>query len=60
MNKPEYISIKDWDILIEKYSSKELEEYFNKDYPYQYLIGDVEFCNNKILVDERALIPRFK
>ena len=31
-----------------------------EDYPYQYLIGDVEFCNNKILVDERVLIPRFE
>ena len=47
-------------MLTEKYSSKELEEYFNKDYPYQYLIGDVEFCGNKIMVDERALIPRFE
>ena len=60
MNRPEYISIKDWDILENKYSSKDLEEYFNKDYPYQYLIGDVEFCGNKILVDERVLIPRFE
>ena len=60
MNRPEYISIKDWDILENKYSSNDLEEYFNKDYPYQYLIGDVEFCGNKILVDERVLIPRFE
>ena len=60
MNRPEYISIKDWNILENKYSSKELEEYFNKDYPYQYLIGDVEFCGNKILVDKRVLIPRFE
>ena len=60
MIKPDYISYKDWEILNNKYSSKELEEYFNKDYPYQYLIGDVDFCNNKILVDERVLIPRFE
>ena len=60
MNKPEYISFKDWDILNSKYSSKELEEYFNKNYPYQYLIGDVLFCDNKILVDKRVLIPRFE
>ena len=60
MIKPDYISYKDWELLNDKYSSKELEEYFNKNYPYQYLIGDVEFCNNKILVDERVLIPRFE
>ena len=60
MNRPEYISFKDWDILTGKYSSNLLEEYFNKNYPYQYLIGDVEFCNNKIFVDERVLIPRFE
>lgn len=60
MNRPEYISFKDWELLNIKYSSKELEEYFNKNYPYQYLIGDVEFCNNKIIVDERVLIPRFE
>lgn len=60
MNKPSYISFKDWSLLNEKYSSTTLEEYFKKDYPYQYLIGDVEFCNTKILVDERVLIPRFE
>ena len=60
MIRPEYISFKDWELLNNKYSSKELEEYFNKDYPYQYLIGDVEFCGNKILVDKRVLIPRFE
>lgn len=60
MNRPEYISFKDWNLLTNKYSSKQLEEYFNKDYPYQYLIGDVDFCNNKIIVDERVLIPRFE
>ena len=37
MNRPSYISFKDWDILNSKYSSTELEEYFNKNYPYQYL-----------------------
>lgn len=60
MNRPDYISFKDWEILNNKYSSKELEEYFNKNYPYQYLIGDVDFCNNKILVNENVLIPRFE
>ena len=56
MNRPDYISFKDWQLLNEKYSSKELEEYFHKNYPYQYLIGDVEFCDNKILVNENVLM----
>lgn len=60
MNKPDYISYKDWELLNNKYSSKQLEEYFNKNYPYQYLIGNVDFCNNLIKVDERVLIPRFE
>lgn len=60
MNKPDYISFKDWEILNNKYSSSELEEYFNNNYPYQYLIGDVEFLDCKIQVDERVLIPRFE
>lgn len=60
MNKPDYISYKDWEILNNKYSSTELEEYFNNNYPYQYLIGNVDFCDNEILVDERVLIPRFE
>ena len=60
MNKPDYISYKDWELLNSKYSSKQLEEYFNKNYPYQYLIGNVDFCNNLIKVDERVLIPRFE
>lgn len=60
MNKPDYISYKDWELLNNKYSSTELEEYFNNNYPYQYLIGDVEFCDCTIKVDERVLIPRFE
>lgn len=60
MNKPEYISFKDWEILNNKYSSKELEEYLKKDYPYQYLIGNVDFCNNIININENVLIPRFE
>lgn len=60
MNKPKYISYKDWELLNQKYSSKQLEEYFNNNYPYQYLIGNVDFCDNIINVDERVLIPRFE
>lgn len=30
-----------------------------KRYPIQYLIGYINFCGNKILVDKNVLIPRF-
>lgn len=30
-----------------------------KGYPIQYLIGYINFCGNKILVDKNVLIPRF-
>lgn len=60
MNKPEYISSPDWDILTSKYSLKELEQYIEKDYPYQYLIGDVEFYNSTIKVNKDVLIPRWE
>ncbi len=60
--KPNHISELDWKLLKEKYPNniKEIIEKLNKNYPVQYLIGDVEFLNTRILVDERALIPRFE
>ena len=59
--KPEYISKPDWEILIHKYPDhKWLEQKLQSGYPPQYLIGNVEFLNTKILVDERVLIPRFE
>ena len=60
MNKPDYISTPDWNILINKYSEKELKQYIDKDYPYQYLIGDVQFYNSKIIVNKNVLIPRWE
>ncbi len=60
--KPDFITEIDWQILKAKYPNN-LEEVINKlnqHYPVQYLIGDVEFLNTKILVDERVLIPRFE
>lgn len=60
MNKPSYISFKDWDILKDKYDDEELNSYFEKNYPYQYLIGNVDFCDNIIEINENVLIPRFE
>lgn len=62
MNKPQNINIKDWQLLNELYSNN-LEDIINKintGYPIQYLIGNVEFLNTIIDVDERVLIPRFE
>lgn len=60
--KPEHITELDWKLLKEKYPNTmdEIIKKLNQNYPVQYLIGDVEFLNTKILVDERALIPRFE
>ncbi len=53
----------DWELLKKKYSDKELETVIEKiknGYPVQYAIGDVQFLEYNIKVDERALIPRFE
>ena len=60
MNRPDYISKPDWDILTKKYSLKKIQKYLNKSYPYQYLIGDVDFFNSNILVNKNVLIPRWE
>lgn len=62
MNRPQNINIKDWQILKEKYPDN-LEQIVSKiksGYPIQYLIGDVEFLDCLINVDDRVLIPRFE
>lgn len=60
--KPEFITNTDWQIVKEMYPN-ELEnivEKLNKNYPIQYIIGFVEFCDTKIKVNENVLIPRFE
>jgi len=60
--KPKNITDTDWKILIEKYQSQ-MEEVLNrleKDYPVQYLIGNVDFYDCFIKVNESVLIPRFE
>lgn len=61
--KPFFITKLDYKLLKEKYSDEKLDEVLKKirnGYPVQYAIGNVEFLNSKILVDERVLIPRFE
>lgn len=60
MNKPEYISKPDWDLVLKKYDLKYVEEQLAKNYPIQYLIGNVDFYDSTILVNEKVLIPRFE
>lgn len=61
MKKPDNVTNNDWKLLNDKYRNlkpviKKLEE----DYPVQYLIGHVEFLDNKIRVNKSVLIPRFE
>ena len=62
MNRPQNINIKDWQLLNELYPNnlEEIVSRINTGYPIQYLIGNVEFLNTIIDVDERVLIPRFE
>lgn len=63
MNKPDYIGDADWKILKDKYQGslpKEIIDKLERKYPIQYLIGNVEFYNNILEVNESVLIPRFE
>ena len=57
------INPKDITLLKEKYQSeypKVLDKITKEDYPIQYLIGNVDFYNINVLVNESVLIPRYE
>ncbi len=60
--KPDNITDVDWKILNELYPNnlKEIIKKLESKYPVQYLIGNVEFCDSIIEVNENVLIPRFE
>lgn len=62
MNKPDFITNNDWNLLLQKYPSKmnKVIKKINSGYPIQYLIGNVNFYGYPILVDKRVFIPRME
>lgn len=61
MNKPCFVNDLDWDLLTKKYKNvRPIIRKLKKDYPVQYLIGNVDFYGYKINVNKHVLIPRFE
>lgn len=64
MNKkelPVFLNTSDKLLLQQKYSNlDEVIDKLNQNYPVQYLIGNVDFYDCDILVNENVLIPRFE
>lgn len=61
MEKPKNITTNDWKLLKAKYSNlKRVVKKLSKDYPVQYLIGNVNFYGYQINVNKNVLIPRFE
>lgn len=61
MNKPEKLTDNDWKLLKKKYKNlKPILKKLDKNYPVQYLIGNVDFYGYTINVKKGVLIPRFE
>ena len=59
--KPSYLTQNDWELLTKKYKNMHrIIRKLNKNYPVQYLIGNVNFYGYEILVKKGVLIPRFE
>lgn len=59
--KPSYLTQNDWELLNKKYKNMHrIIRKLNKNYPVQYLIGNVNFYGYEILVNKNVLIPRFE
>lgn len=60
--KPDNITNSDWNLLKEKYpdNMEFVLKKLKQNYPVQYLIGDVDFYDCLIKVNENTLIPRFE
>lgn len=59
--KPSFLTNNDWELLTKKYKNMHrVIKKLKKNYPVQYLIGNVNFYGYEILVNKNVLIPRFE